>query len=195
MATLALVVAMAGGAYAVTQFGTRDVKNNSLRSADLKNRKAVTGRDIRRNSLSGAEILESGLETKPLVQVSGDGSGVCDPEDGIPQTCAKASVGLPRRSNLLVTVTGGFTSTSGTPASASCAIEVDGRPPATLLNPGEANNANTSPTATNGFAGTYLPDSPVSAGMHDVALTCTQIGSADAVIEDPSIAVIAVAAP
>jgi hypothetical protein len=48
-ATLALVLVLAGGtAFAVDKIRSRDIANNSIRSVDLKNRKAVRGKDVKR---------------------------------------------------------------------------------------------------------------------------------------------------
>ena len=62
VAYLALFVALAtGGAYAVDRIGSGQVENNSLRSADLKDRRAVAGRDVRRDSLGRKQIREGNL--------------------------------------------------------------------------------------------------------------------------------------
>lgn len=50
VATLALFVALGGSSYAITQIGSRQVKNRSLRGVDL-----------RRNTLTGKEVAESTL--------------------------------------------------------------------------------------------------------------------------------------
>ena len=60
-ATVALFVALGGGAYAVTRVDSRDIANDSVRSIDLKNRKAVTGMDVKRNGLTGRQISEARL--------------------------------------------------------------------------------------------------------------------------------------
>ena len=54
VATLALFVALGGSSYALTQFGTKQVRNRSLR-----------GIDLRRNTLKGSEVNESKLGTVP----------------------------------------------------------------------------------------------------------------------------------
>jgi len=54
VATLALFIALGGSSYALTQFGTKQVKNRSLR-----------GIDLRRNTLKGSEVNESKLGTVP----------------------------------------------------------------------------------------------------------------------------------
>ena len=43
IATLALVLSLAGGAYAITRVGSHDIVNDSIKSIDLKNGKAVKG--------------------------------------------------------------------------------------------------------------------------------------------------------
>jgi hypothetical protein len=61
---VALSVALAGSAYAAIGKNTvrsRQVKNNSLTSVDLRNGRAVKGADVVDGSLSGADIDESTL--------------------------------------------------------------------------------------------------------------------------------------
>ncbi len=53
-ATLALFIALGGGAYAAVTITGRDVKDGSL-----------TGRDIKRNSIGGKRVKESALGTVP----------------------------------------------------------------------------------------------------------------------------------
>jgi hypothetical protein len=54
VATLALFVALGGSSYAITQIGSKQVKNRSLR-----------GLDLRRNTLKGTEVNESRLGPVP----------------------------------------------------------------------------------------------------------------------------------
>ena len=54
VATLALFIALGGSAYAVTQIGSKQVKNRSLKGVDL-----------RRNTIGGAEVKESKLRRVP----------------------------------------------------------------------------------------------------------------------------------
>ena len=61
-ATFALVLAAGTGAvYAAGEIGSRDLENNSVRTQDLKDRRGVTGGDVRRNTLGGSEIEEESL--------------------------------------------------------------------------------------------------------------------------------------
>src|SRR6185436_428662 len=66
VATLALFVALGGSSYALTQFGSKQVRNRSLR-----------GIDLRRNTLKGSEVKESKLGTVPsaLHAASADSAG------------------------------------------------------------------------------------------------------------------------
>ena len=73
-ATLALFVALGGSSYAISNVGTgdvvdnslrsRDVRNDSLRSKDLRNQ-TLRGRDVRQNALGEREIRESSLAKVP----------------------------------------------------------------------------------------------------------------------------------
>jgi len=60
ISTLALFVALGGTTYAVSNIGSRDIRNNSVRSVDLRNND-VRGRDVRRRSLSGSDVGENRL--------------------------------------------------------------------------------------------------------------------------------------
>lgn len=61
MSTIAVVLALGGGAYAASKTTSKQIKNNTIRSVDQKDRKAVQGVDVVPDSLTGAEILESSL--------------------------------------------------------------------------------------------------------------------------------------
>jgi hypothetical protein len=67
-ATLALVLALGGTAYAAglpkNSVGSKQVKNNSLSTKDLKNGSA-TGADVKGDSLTGAQVDESTLGAVP----------------------------------------------------------------------------------------------------------------------------------
>ena len=54
VATLALFIALGGSAYAVTEIGSKEVKDRSLKGVDL-----------RRNTISGTEVKESKLRRVP----------------------------------------------------------------------------------------------------------------------------------
>ena len=82
-ATVALFIALGSGAYAVSQVGSGDIKNDSIRSIDLKNRHGVKGRDVKRNSLGGREVDETALNANRIVRTSGSSGGPnCNPNSG-----------------------------------------------------------------------------------------------------------------
>ena len=60
-AYLALFLALAGGAIAAATIGSGDVVNNSLKSVDLKNNKAVRGVDARNGSIGGSDVRNGSL--------------------------------------------------------------------------------------------------------------------------------------
>ncbi len=62
MATLALLVALGGGAYAIDRVSSREIVNGTVKSIDLKNRKAVRAADVKHNGLTGKVISERYLE-------------------------------------------------------------------------------------------------------------------------------------
>jgi len=190
-ATLALFVAIGGGAYAATKIDSHDIVNGTIKSADLKDHKAVRGLDVRRNGLSGRQISEADLNAQAFAPVAGTEAVDCDPSSTITSTkCASATIKLKRQSRLLTIATGNEESVSG-PASAHCELRIDNEAEPLSVDPGENPADNTNGTATNGFARTIVTRDPLSAGRHEVALTCNQL-SGDVRIDAPTIAAIAI---
>lgn len=72
---LALFVALGGTSYAVaTTFGSKQIRNNSLRSVDVRNNdlrgrdvrnQTLTGADVAADTLTGADVQESSLGPVP----------------------------------------------------------------------------------------------------------------------------------
>ena len=60
MATIALFIALGGGAYAAATIDSSDVKDNSLQSVDVKNAN-LSGTDVKDDSLGGGDIIEKKL--------------------------------------------------------------------------------------------------------------------------------------
>jgi hypothetical protein len=192
VAYLALFIALAtGGAYAVDRISSGDVKNNSLRSADLKNRKAVAGKDVREDSLRGDQIRERSLDASRFAPIVGVGdAGDCDPTSTTPVSCVSSSITFARPARLLVIATGGQYSAGPGGSRAGCEIRVDGVPRPTFATPGET-QSHTSSGATNGFARTLVTPDPLANGSHEVALFCWELDP-DVRIETPTIAAIAI---
>jgi hypothetical protein len=191
-ATVALLLAVAGGtAYAVDKITSHDIARNTIRSLNLKNRKAVRGKDVVPKSIKGRQIDESTLSTGPLIKLSGREAGTDCVLRETPRTCAAATIEVSRRSNLLMITTGNEESLSNSVQS-SCSIAIDGMEQPLGVQPGEVRK-NTSAFATNGFARTFMSPSPADAGEHTVALRCRSV-LGQVRIDEPTIAVIAVAA-
>lgn len=189
-ATLALVLAAGTGAvYAAGEIGSRDLENNSVRTQDLKDRRGVTGEDVRRNTLGASEIMEEALDGSRIVELAGSQAGDCDPQDAVFVDCALKTLSLESSSRLLITATGGFSSEADG-ANAECEVRVDGQDQSTSEGPGEVGD-NTSAIATDGFARTLVTQ-PLPPGTHTASLACQQLGSEDARIRAPTIAVIAI---
>jgi hypothetical protein len=188
--TLALFLALGTGAvYAAGEIGSNDIKNNSVRSKDLKDGQSVAGRDVRRNALGSREVDEDSLAGRRIVGLDGAQGADCDPQDSTWIDCAVQPLDLKSPSRLLIIVTGGFYSEADG-AEAECEVRLDNQDAGPSAAPGEVLD-NTSGLATDGFART-LVTGVIPAGSHSAALACQQIGSEDARIDSPTIAVIAV---
>jgi hypothetical protein len=66
VSSLALFAAVGGGAYAATETTSKTIKNNTIKSIDQKDGKAVHGVDVVPDSLTGQQILESSLTQVPF---------------------------------------------------------------------------------------------------------------------------------
>jgi hypothetical protein len=191
-ATLALFLALAGGAYAVGKVRSHDIANGAVRSIDLRNRKGVKAVDVKRNTLTGREISEHRVNAEGFAPVAGDEAGDCNPSSAAFVDCATTTLRLKQRSRLLVVATGGEDSVGG-PASSICEIRVDDALAGLPGQPGEETADNTSGTATNGFARTVVIGDRLATGKHKVALACNEYAG-NVRIDVPTIAVIAIGA-
>jgi hypothetical protein len=192
VATAALFVALGGSAYAVSQITSSEIKNDTIRSADLRDRKAVKGADVKRDSLGGRQIAEQALDASRFARVVGAEPGGCEPGPTFAD-CAAVGLTLNRRSHLLIAATGGQRSQGGAVSSARCEVRIDEASQNLGAFPGEsANLSHGSAGATNGFARTLVTPDPIRAGAHDIALACRQ-ETGDVRIENPTIAAIAIA--
>jgi hypothetical protein len=189
-ATVALFVALGGGAYAVSKVNSRDIANDSIRSVDLKNGKAVRSGDVKRNGLTGRQISETTLNAKRFAPVVGDETVDCNPSSTTAFTnCVTTTLRLKLRSRILAMATGNQESVGG-PAQASCRLRIDGVAETLAVEPGEQTSDNTSGTATNGFARTVVT-SELPRGDHTVSLACKELAG-NVRIDAPTIAAIAI---
>jgi hypothetical protein len=191
VATTSLFVALGGGAYAVSQVTSGEIKNDTIKSADLRDRKAVKGADVKRDALGGKEIAEQSLNASRFVRVAGEEPGACDPSSSAFIECAGVTLNLTRRAQVVAVATGGQRS-EGSASRAECEVRIDGTPTPISANPGET-AVNTSALATNGFARTIVTREPLAPGSHEISLACNE-GGGDVRIQHPTIAAIAIAA-
>jgi hypothetical protein len=192
ISTLALFVALGGGAYAIDKVNSHEIANGTIKSIDLKNRKAVHAGDVKRNGLTGRQIKERTLDARSFAPIAGDEPVDCNPSSSATFTdCATSTLRLKERSRVLVITTGNQRSV-GTAAQASCRVRVDGVAESEAVSPGET-TTNTSATGTNGFARTLITRGTLARGRHNVALGCKEL-LGNVRIDAPTIAAIAIGA-
>ena len=56
VALLSLFVALGGSSYAALRIGSDQIRNNSVRSVDLRQQRRVRGRDVRTNTPTGSDV-------------------------------------------------------------------------------------------------------------------------------------------
>ena len=189
-ATIALVVALGtGGAYAAGEIGSGDIDNDSIRSKDLRDRKAVKTEDVKRDGLTGKAIRERTLDAGEFASLASDVSGFCNPTDGDLVDCSETSVALPRAGRLLVIATGDYFS-SGSGSHLSCKIAIDGVNEPGAVTPGEV-EVNTSSIASDGFARTRITQR-LAKGRHRVGLRCSEPGSGDGRLTSATLSVLGI---
>jgi hypothetical protein len=189
VASLALLLALGGGAYAVNRVNSHEIVNGTIKSVDLHNRKAVRAADVKRNGLRGKQIKERTLDASSFAPVAGREAGDCDPSSNFTD-CASVAMRLKERSRLLVVATGNQESISG-PAKAICELRIDDQAEQLGVQPGEQATDNTSSLASNGFARTVVTPDPLPKGSHKIALACREF-TGNVRIDVPTIAAIAI---
>lgn len=177
VAYLALFVALGGTTYAVTRVDSRDVVNNSLKSKDLRDRKAVAARDVRPDALTGKVIRESTLDANDFSFVAG-GAGACMPLTSQPTTCAEATVDVPTRARALVVGSGTY-SGQGAGSTAQCQL---------LGSASSGGSRSFEGGVRDSFVVTGVHVLPF--GRHSIRLECTSLGAGGAGIEQASVAVL-----
>lgn len=187
--TLALVLAIGtGGVYAAERIRSQQIENNSIASQDLRDRRAVSGIDVRKDTLGAREINERALTGSRIVDLKAEQDPNCVLDSGTFVDCVSIPVSASRPSRLLATAAGGFVSNADG-ANAECEVRLDDADEAIGQAPGEITD-NTQSGSSDGFARTAVFE--LDPGPHTVALACQQIGPEAASIESPSISTITV---
>jgi hypothetical protein len=192
-ATLALVGVIGGGAaHAAGLIGSGDIRNNAVKSADLRNHKAVHGVDVKRDTLTGKQVEERQLDASAFAPMAGTQELDCNPTSSTFVNCAAVGIKLRRASRVLAIATGANYSQEA-PAIANCEVRVDGTDANLSQGSGEETTDNTSSLAADGFART-LVTGKLSKGSHRLALACNQVGDDDVRIGSPTLAVLGISA-
>jgi hypothetical protein len=193
-ATVALFIALGGSAYAISQIGSKDIRNGAIKSADLRDHQAVANKDVRRNGLRGNAIQESSLNASRFSSLTGNDVLSCDPNSpSVYVSCVSTTLHLAKAARVLAMTTGDEESVGG-PASATCQLRIDDEPAPIPTAPGESSVDNSSALATNGFARTLVSRDPLTPGKHKVSLACAEL-SGNVKIDVPTIAAIAINEP
>lgn len=136
VSTLALFLALGGGAYAIS-LGKNDVKSRHISKGAVKSsdvaKNTLRGADVKRDSLKGSDILEGTFDIAQFTAAAStpfDPAGPirCDPEfgSGTPfQPCGEVSLMTPVAGRILVIASGELIAEGG-PASGHCRAYVDG---------------------------------------------------------------------
>lgn len=117
VSVLALVVASTGTSYAAGLIGSDDVKNNSLRSADVKNG-SLMGKDLRRDTVGSNKVKNGSLKARDFAA-----GQVPQGEQG------PAGVGrwaLVDATGAIIAQSGGFTVTAAYPTLAAAGTDTTG---------------------------------------------------------------------
>lgn len=173
VAYLALFVALGGSAYAITRIDSGEIVNDSLKSKDLKDGKAVAGRDLRQDTLTGAHIRESRLDASQFSAFAAGGGG-CSPSP-TPTPCGEASISLETASTVLAIVDAGFSSPDA-PASVICELAFDGAPAAST-SVGQDTRTHMNGVNAEGFAFSGLSQK-LTPGQHQITVACSTGGEA-----------------
>ncbi|MCC2662477.1 MAG: hypothetical protein K0S35_399 [Geminicoccaceae bacterium] len=174
VSTLALFLALAGGAYAIS-LGKNDVKSRhiakgAVKSSDVAS-KALKGADVKPDSLKGSRIVESTLDTSQFTAAAStpfDPAGPirCDPEldSGPPFVpCGEVSLTTPVAGRMLVIASGELLAEGGL-AGGYCRLYLDRTEIGSLAE--RARNSD-------GFAVSAV-SAPVPAGVHIAELRCIE---------------------
>lgn len=189
VSTLALVVALGtGGAYAVDQIGSKGIKDNSIRSRDLRNGSAVRGIDVVKDSLGQRQIDESTLVATEIIPVgtSEGPSCVLDSVDEV--SCGRVVVRLRRKGRVMAIATGSLVTAEDSPTglTAQCAVLENGKD--FSLNRGIGDVASATRVGSgNGFAHTYLSPNLRPAGRYVVEFSCSRVGAGTGLVESPTL--------
>lgn len=159
VSTLALFVALGGGAYAIT-LGKGDVTSRIIRDHTIRNQ------DVEKDGLKGSSIDERTLKTSRFTAAAGSGTGVttCAPPDNGFGSCAQVALQTPVAGRVLA-IGDGQKEASPASASGGCQLVMDGTAFANV-EVGGSGAASREQFSIAGLSGS------VPSGPHTVTLQC-----------------------
>lgn len=186
VSTLALFLALGGGAYAIS-LGKNDVKSRHIDKGAVKSsdvaKNTLKGADVKGDSLKGSDIVEGTLDIAQFSAAAStpfDPAGPirCDPEFGSAPSfvpCGQVSLTTPVAGRILVMAAGELIAGGG-PAAGDCQLYLDSTGIGAL---GDRTRN------SQGFAVSAV-SAPVPAGTHLVEFRCLE-GSGDFSVEVNSV--------
>jgi hypothetical protein len=179
MATVAVFIALGGGAYALKNNSVRSkhIAKGQVRSSDLQDRKkptqGVRGRDVALDTLTEEHIREETFDVGEFGSISNVGGGFCNPTSSALIECVTKEISAPKdNSEVLLLASGGHESVGG-PAESFCRLYFDGRALGAIVAPGETATDNTDGTAYESFS-FFDVEGGVSEGRHEIEMRCSE---------------------
>jgi hypothetical protein len=120
VSVMALVVASTGTSYAAGLIGSDDIRNNTVKSADVKD-KSLKGRDVKNGSLGSMDIRDESLKSRDFApgQLPAGAAGPAGPA-GVGRWALVDAAGA------IIAQSGGFTVTAAYPTLAPLGADVNG---------------------------------------------------------------------
>jgi hypothetical protein len=167
MSTVALFVALGGGAYAFSlgkdSVGPRQIADGAVGSPEVKDG-SLRGKDIRKNSVTGRQVSEDSLRL-PLAATSSASvpAFFCDLSAPGTTACGRITLKTRTRGRILAFAGGTITPPSGNVGLASCSLVVDG---ARVAQAGNLSEGQPRDFALSGVS------ARLAAGDHEIAVNC-----------------------
>jgi hypothetical protein len=169
VSTLALFVALGGGAYAISlgrnSVTSREIAKDAVRGGEVRNG-SLSGDDLKKNSLGGRQIAESELRL-PLAASSSTSvpAFACDLSSPGSTACGAVGLKTSTRGRILALAGGEIVPPSGNAGLATCSLLVDGKQ---VAQAGNRVGGEPRDFALSGVSG-KLP-----AGDHQVSVSCAR---------------------
>ena len=178
VAVLALIVALAGSAYAATKIGTKQLKNSAVTTKKISNG-AVTSDKLANGAVTSGKIENGTLNSLTIARGT---TSSCDPASSVFVDCGTATLNLPRSGRVLVMASLGYDGSNSNAYRGDCRLAADGTTAGTTIAFGQATyvpaTAGGPGFNANGQEGGSLSfvTGALAAGTHSFSLQCNQAG-------------------